>query len=123
MARDIANIMEQVASSKASHRKNSLALLNMMNHDAAAVISGVFTAICRVLNAKKDNPQAQLLLKSFIETFLTFLKDKSDGLFSNQLAEYLLSNLILGIESGQKLVRVRIMNIIFLLLNFLEELE
>ena len=123
MARDIANIMEQVASSKASHKKNSLALLNMMNQDAAAVISGVFTAICRVLNAKKDNPQAQLLLKSFIETFLYFLKDKSDGLFSNQLAEYLLSNFILGIESGQKLVRVRIMNIIFLLLNFLEELE
>ena len=92
-----------------------------MSKDESNVLQGIFTALCRVLGTKKDNSQAQLLIK-FLVSFLDFLHNK-DSQLSNQLAEFLLDNLIVGIESGQKLVRVRVTQIIHQLLNYLEELE
>jgi hypothetical protein len=118
---DIAAIMERVASSKATHKTSCQVLANMMNADASNVLDGVFTGLCRVLGTKKDNPQAQLLIK-FLGSFLDFLSHK-DSQLSNQLAEFLLDHLIVGIESRQKLVRVRATQIILQLLNYLEELE
>ena len=121
MTLNVSNIMQQVASSKNSHKKNNVALLNIMSRDADIALGGVFSALCRVLGTKKDDSQALLLLK-FTASFLEFLKEK-DSQFAIQLAEFLLENLIPGIESGQKMVRVRVLEILLNLINSLEEME
>jgi hypothetical protein len=121
MGKDITTIMDRVATSKSTHKTSCQILANIMSKDESNVLQGIFTALCRVLGTKKDNSQAQLLIK-FLVSFLDFLHNK-DSQLSNQLAEFLLDNLIVGIESGQKLVRVRVTQIIHQLLNYLEELE
>lgn len=72
----IPNIFQEAARSRATHKKNLLSLRKLACQPDASFQNEFFLVLCRILNAKKGNVDADNVLK-FCQAYFEYL-EKSD---------------------------------------------
>ncbi|KAJ3159991.1 hypothetical protein HDU86_001256 [Geranomyces michiganensis] len=122
----VAAIFQDAARTASSHRKNVVALRKIHLRKGHALEPDFCRCVARILPAKKGYPEAEriiLFLAAYLEGFKADGDDGAGKAILDGLVAKLLNLVLRGFKAKDKNVRFRTCQIVWLLLNHLEELD